>query len=381
MAIEEKNDGEGHRPDEDFNDPVPGWPRLALLLSQTPDFAAFSRFRDLNIKSLLYYQTELTILKRKLHRAEWKDHWQGAGHASKYWKYASKLVNSQDQKSDDLKEQWRLVKNIRVVLKEYNEALLLYTQLCAIPEPEPGNMRSFRKWLRHSTAGNCEISGLGEQLTWGDFHEDQEEKRSLPRMVWDMFRAPIWPRKRVDEDLDLVATRQTQKIDGFTRWVADEFVPFHSEVRKRKRNWRKRKSNADDKERGPNGAKYMRPGPKPKNYLKKQTLTTYTENNMLKFTGYVATIVACLLPTAAIAVLSKIDGLNKLLGCLAGFATVFSIVLMFLTNSTSRVEIFMATAAYVSSPNEGIGHADYTRFSAVLVVFIQQPVVRFVDRP
>lgn len=47
--------------------PIQGLPQLALLMARNHEFAAFSRFRDLNIKSLLYYQAELEILGKKLH--------------------------------------------------------------------------------------------------------------------------------------------------------------------------------------------------------------------------------------------------------------------------------------------------------------------------
>jgi len=70
----------------------------------------------------------------------------------------------------------------------------------------------------------------------------------------------------------------------------------------------------------------------------------------------VATIIACLLPTVAITVLSKIHETGQRLGAIAGFTALFAAGLMCLTKAgTSRVEIFTATAA----------------FSAVMVVFVQ----------
>ena len=43
-----------------------GWPHLAHLMSDVPEFAAFSRFRELNVKNLLYYQAELNIVQEQL---------------------------------------------------------------------------------------------------------------------------------------------------------------------------------------------------------------------------------------------------------------------------------------------------------------------------
>lgn len=75
-------------------------------------------------------------------------------------------------------------------------------------------------------------------------------------------------------------------------------------------------------------------------------LTVYSEARMLRFTSAVATIIACLLPTVAIAVLSSLQSTGELLGVIAAFTTIFAMGLMFLTDAaTSRVQIFTATAA------------------------------------
>jgi hypothetical protein len=105
---------------EDYPEvPVPGWPHVAMLMAKTPDFASFSRFRDLNIKSLLYYQAELTKLRKKLHEQEWEDYRRGDNKARDYAERADFLINS---KKKDCHEQWKLVEEIRIILKEYSES-------------------------------------------------------------------------------------------------------------------------------------------------------------------------------------------------------------------------------------------------------------------
>lgn len=103
--------------EDDLDNPVQGWPQVAMLMAKTPDFASFSRFRDLNIKSLLYYQAELTRLRKKLHEEELEDARRGDAEASKYARRADMLINSEEPNDS----QWELVKQIRVVLKEYSE--------------------------------------------------------------------------------------------------------------------------------------------------------------------------------------------------------------------------------------------------------------------
>lgn len=47
-----------------------GWPRLAEIMAEVPEFAAFPRYRDLNIKSLLYYKAQLDVLQEKIMEKE-----------------------------------------------------------------------------------------------------------------------------------------------------------------------------------------------------------------------------------------------------------------------------------------------------------------------
>lgn len=92
-------------------DSIQGWPQLAQLMAQTPDLAAFPRFRDLQVKSLLYYQCELQVLRRKLHLLEYKDSADDKG----YNQWADDLM-----KHGNKSKQFKLIEQIRVVLKKYS---------------------------------------------------------------------------------------------------------------------------------------------------------------------------------------------------------------------------------------------------------------------
>jgi hypothetical protein len=85
-------------------------------MAKTPDFAAFPRFRDLNIKSLLYYQVELTKLRDKLRVQEYEDSGK-SGDAGHFAERADYLVDKDNQGS----AQFTIIKDIRIVLKEYCE--------------------------------------------------------------------------------------------------------------------------------------------------------------------------------------------------------------------------------------------------------------------
>ena len=66
----------------------------------------------------------------------------------------------------------------------------------------------------------------------------------------------------------------------------------------------------------------------------------------MRFTASVATVVACVLPTVAIGVLTTAHGNTEKLLYIGGFTALFAIGLMFFTDAnTTRVQIFTATAA------------------------------------
>jgi hypothetical protein len=116
--------------EEDRSRPAPGWPELVKLISETPDFEAFPAFTDLNLKSLLYDQAELTILRKELHAAEWEDKRtpprdddddDGTVEPSDYAKRLDALFLSRSAKDPKSRKQWELIKQIREVLKEYSK--------------------------------------------------------------------------------------------------------------------------------------------------------------------------------------------------------------------------------------------------------------------
>ncbi|QSZ35589.1 hypothetical protein DSL72_008459 [Monilinia vaccinii-corymbosi] len=367
-------------PFEDPGKPLPGWPLVSQLIAKYPDLEAFKAFRDLNIKSLLYYQAELEDLRMKLHQAEYNEHRQGeqegiirASMMAKNLDYYLIHACMDDDKCKS--KQVKIMKQIRVVLKDYNDALLQYSQISALPRADPYNVETLRVWLKR--VGNHCISGPAA-CAWGDYTEKVPKAKPLKWQFTSLLRSIFWPPAPDPNTLDLVVPRQGHKVDSLTKWVANEFVPFwhsvkqafwhkkvnttlerndlptaetksHVSLRKtetpgRFRSWLSRIKDSTSPEKGDKASK------------NRTGLTVYSEARMLRFTSAVATVMACLLPTVAIAVLSSLQSTSELLGVIAAFTAIFAMGLMFLTHSgTSRIEIFTATAA----------------FSAVMVVFVQ----------
>lgn len=227
------------------------------------------------------------------------------------------------------------------------EALLLYKQITALPQADKLNVNSLRVWLRNVHGDNVPIEGPGRD-TWGKPTQSQSPPPSLARHFLQLLLSIFWAKKVQEDkenDLDLVVPRNDHKVDGFTQWVASEGVPFWENVRERWKN-KKRKDrgrNLPTTEKGPEES--SPPKGKEKSEIE-PTMTKYSEHSILQFTSAVATLLACLLPTAAIAVLSNMHTTGKLLGLIAAFTTAFALGLMMLTDAgTSRVQIFTATAA------------------------------------
>jgi hypothetical protein len=87
------------------------------LMSNIPDFASFNRFSDFQIKSLLYYQAELEMLKAELREEELEDYRRGDAEAQLYAKRADYLIQSRNRTNH---RQWDVVVKMRTVLKEYS---------------------------------------------------------------------------------------------------------------------------------------------------------------------------------------------------------------------------------------------------------------------
>ena len=311
-----------------------GWPLLAQHMAQTPEFESFRRFRELNIKNLLYYQAELATLEADLKQEE-KDDFR---RDDSYARSAEMLMWSCDDPdaTAEQKKQVNIVLKIRKILREYNKALLQYNSLSALPQPDEYNVETLRLWIKRGFGGGASreaIRGNGS-AAWGDINKTQGTVSSLKRFL-PMIKLLFWPDKK-DLDpkspcRDLLRVQPCRDLDSFTQWVEYEFMPFWHELRHGEEL-----TSYEDR--------------------RKDQVKHYSQSTMLRFTSFVTTVVACLLPTLAIAILTTAKTTRDKLLYIGGFTAMFAIGLLWLTEAgSSRLQVFTATAA----------------FSAVLVVFVQ----------
>ncbi|KAJ4304772.1 hypothetical protein N0V90_000300 [Kalmusia sp. IMI 367209] len=322
VSSSDSSDSDDEDDDESENgnlpkDSIQGWPQLAQLMAKTPDFAAFPRFRDLNVKSLLYYQCELNSLQEKLHRLEYADKANGKDFATD----ADELIDE-----GTASEQFRTMQKIRKVLKEYN--------------PEPFNMHTLRRWLRHERCGAFKVRDHnGIVTTWGKLLDNPEDERgSLWSQFGKLIRNLVWMRRPEKSELDLALAAPQTQVDGLTHWVASELIPFRRALKKKRKD-RTAKKDMDDVERNaqkkPQGKATAPQVSWPRKVKREETLVSWSENSALRLTSGISTVVACLLPVIAISVLSQLQGMKALLLCLAGFSLVFAVGLIALTQGTS----------------------------------------------
>jgi hypothetical protein len=229
-------------------------------------------------------------------------------------------------------------------LIQLDEALLLYSQISALPDPDTFNMLSLKNWLLRRDCGNAKVRGEGGNA-WGDLHV-REEKQTR-RSFWTLLWALIFPGPAPPNHLDLVVTRPQKDVDGFTRWIVCHAIPFYYERCKRsdeQKQEKRERAQTDIEKNSRSGA--LATEQSSNSTPAKDTIQRWSERSALRVTTGISMVVACLLPVAAIAVLANMDTTRDLILCLAGFTVLFAVGLMFVAAGTiSRVEIFTATAA------------------------------------
>ncbi|KAI8623903.1 hypothetical protein F5Y19DRAFT_343177 [Xylariaceae sp. FL1651] len=320
--------GEPHPPRNE------GWPLLAELMVKRPDFEAFSRFRELNVKNLLYYQVQLEQLRNSLRNMEERIY---KNPSYEYLKDAGNFIDNPDQ------PYWELVEKLRRLLREYNEALILFSQVSALPTPSSGNMENLTQWIASPEGGNFCVGGDGSQA-WGDLYYIKPPEtlgQYLRKLVQSL--KPGRSSTHLQFENDLVAPHPPRNIDRATRWIEDQVVPTYQHISQRfsqRFPYFFRKSSEDSR---------------PKGDARIDRAKVYPHRTILTTTACISTIVACLLPTVAIAALTTAKTTVQRLLYIGGFSGILAAALILFTSKTPRLQIFTATAA----------------FSAVLVVFVQ----------
>jgi len=115
---------------------------------------------------------------------------------------------------------------------------------------------------------------------------------------------------------DLIALRPHEREDHFSEWVAESFVSwFHYLV------WHRAKQPYDPE----------------------SGLVSYEQSHLLRFTSFITTVIASLLPILSIVILYYVQSMEERPGIIAIFTLITSLCLRGFTTA-KRSDIFIATA-------------------------------------
>ncbi|KAE9369842.1 hypothetical protein N431DRAFT_414165 [Stipitochalara longipes BDJ] len=357
---------------EDVNGPVPGWPAMARIIDNKPALEAFPSFKDLNIKSLLYYQAELIRLRKELHEAEFRDFYEGDGKGLQtlFAEDLDSLMESVRLQNEKPK-QWEVMERIRTVLDKYNTALLQFSQVSELPHADTRNVDSLRKLAqRVCSDGSC-LTGSGSHI-WGPLGTTTEKKNSF----WELLGMCIGILKSHEEKRipvprefheNLIVPRREGNPDRLTLWVTDRFVPLFHYVRiacgrPAMELWRILRSrlcscqlprfhHTTAGKNNSTASTIDTSGLEPFKFshVGEKNLTLYSREWIMSITSVLTTILACLLPVIGIVILSLVHTMKMILGLIALFNVLFAFGLVFFSPGSSKIEIFSATATQVNS--------------------------------
>lgn len=241
--------------------------------------------------------------------------------------------------------------------------------MVTLPKADGINVESLRRWLQANGKGNLSISGPGAS-TWGDLTALRQPKTAKPLLLqlflqlFHLLRNAFWPSRENGLDLVVPPRPDLTKIDPISHSISELFE-LYLNFRHAIRQARGSKPNDHDEELptptqksreekasiGASGTSESLgvPGPNdPPPILSGRMarvliLLGFTLGNLRYI---ITTLVACLLPTVAIAILATLHTTPKLIGVIGALTFVFGIGLMFFTSKRpTRVEIFSATAA------------------------------------
>ncbi|KAK4553817.1 hypothetical protein LTR86_008992 [Recurvomyces mirabilis] len=140
---------------------------LANILSTYPDILAIKRFRELQIRNLLFYQAELAHLELELTDIEQRDAQAAtvaSGLANSRWTPLMAQVPTTTSPKTMSSLYCEKMLQIRKTLQNYNNAVEQYKRLNEIGNPKRSDMRAVCDWLSSMNGGASFLTGDVEDV-------------------------------------------------------------------------------------------------------------------------------------------------------------------------------------------------------------------------
>ncbi|KAF2643695.1 hypothetical protein P280DRAFT_392393 [Massarina eburnea CBS 473.64] len=263
----------------------PGYPRLSERMALIPETGIYRRFDALNARNLLYLQSELCILERRLRALEKRDATNDVG---RRMKYAADFETMLDEPPELDNRQLEVIKLIRKKVSQYNKALIQYETLHRLKSPDECDRENIRSFLCSAEMEGKYLEGE-DCSTWGRMEEDAHA-------------------------LDLITVKPRKHVDWFSLQVAEKAVTLF------KFRLRSRKEDFD------------------------VSAPLYYDRTVLRITFFLTSTVASLLPLVSIFTLDKLQSHTARFGVSAAFTLLVAVCLTLLTEAR-RADVFAVTAS------------------------------------
>ncbi|KAJ9604042.1 hypothetical protein H2200_011565 [Cladophialophora chaetospira] len=271
-----------------------GYAKIAAFMGEHPESAMVLRFSDISLQNILYLQAEIYGLLEDLRFIEKQNNASLAEDVGQFPLDWYTLAHTPEDGKEN--KQWATIKQLRPLLKEYNEAVLNFHEMSKLARPRSPDLQALQEWLRRPTLG-------GIYLTGRDRH--------------------IWAQ---GTDLTLVAAETSS--NQFAIWLESTLVPIFHQTGALVRSCLLRKRS-------------------PRNRQVDAGIAEYSDAGVTRMANLVGAVLASLLPVIAIVVLHLVKSTGTRLGLIAVFSAVFSTTLWFL-NDGKLIEVFSATSAFAA---------------------------------
>lgn len=181
-----------------------------------------------------------------------------------------------------------------------------------LPAPEQNNLGFLREWLRGKDEGDNFLRG-NEMFTW-QLPDDR----------------PLHEHRELERDLMTIHQGVTEQ-DPLSKKLSSSLLNVW--------NWAKSQSSLTDA-----GPQHLGHQGLQKTIDPDSGVLHYSEERLLRFNNILISVISAIMPIISIVALYFINSVGGRIGAMAGFTTVFALVLATCTNAR-RLEIAASTAA------------------------------------
>ncbi|KAI4181471.1 MAG: hypothetical protein LQ346_006782 [Caloplaca aetnensis] len=291
-----------------------GFPSLADFIAADADAAIYRKYERLSARNLLYLQSALHELDRKLQELDAEDVKEGencdreAQKRARLWPHYARGDNERATRHRQLQEE------IESKLKAYHKALILENQVLKLSAPTPRVLKAFQRWFQSNP----------RPVLWGpdkDLFRDERDLVALAPVDTDRLNIFLqkyfgWFLQVCNENLLI----RREAIDILFSWSGEDLQLLQE------------KREKDTQDQG-------------------DDIFYFPTRRIQRVGAVISIFLSAILLVGAIGCLAKVERhkTDLRIGLIVLFTCLFAVVVGLLTNAR-RAEIFASTAAWVTHP-------------------------------